>query len=38
VGLQPLACWECGFEYKAGHGCLCRVSAVSCQVEVSATD
>jgi len=36
--MQPLACWESGFEYKAGHGCLSRVSVVSCQVEVSATD
>jgi hypothetical protein len=36
VGLQPLACWDCGFESRRGHGCLSLVSAVCCQVEVSA--
>jgi hypothetical protein len=37
VGLRPLACWECGFESHGGHGCLCVVSVVCCQVDVSAT-
>jgi hypothetical protein len=22
VGLRPLACWDCGFESRLGHGCL----------------
>jgi len=34
MGLRPLAC---GFESRAGHGCLSLVSVVCCQVEVSAT-
>jgi hypothetical protein len=21
VGLGPLACWDCGFESRLGHGC-----------------
>ena len=37
VGLRPLACWNCGFEYLRGHGCLSVVSVVCCQVEVSVT-
>ena len=38
VGLrQSLACWDCGFESHQGHGCLCLVSVVYCQVEVSMT-
>jgi hypothetical protein len=37
VGLRPLACWDCGFESRRGHGCLSLVSVVCCQVEVSAT-
>jgi hypothetical protein len=37
VGLRPLACWDCGFESRLGHGCLSVVSVVCCQVEVSAT-
>ena len=36
VGLQPLACWNCGFESRWGHVCLPVVSVVCCQVEVSA--
>ena len=36
VGLQLLACWDCGFESHWGHGCQSVVSAVCCQVEVSA--
>ena len=37
VGLRPLACWDCGFEFHRGHGCISLVSVVCCQVEVSAT-
>jgi hypothetical protein len=29
VGLQPLACWDCGFESRRGHGCL-SVESVLC--------
>ena len=36
VGLRPLACWDCGFECRRGHGCLSVVCVVCCQVEVSA--
>ena len=36
VGLQPLACWECGFKSSQGHGYLSLLSVVCCQVEVSA--
>jgi hypothetical protein len=36
LGLQPLACWDCGFESRRRHGCLSLVSVVCCQV-VSAT-
>ena len=35
VGLRPLNCWDCGFEYRRGHGCLLFV--VCCQAEVSAS-
>jgi hypothetical protein len=34
VGLQPLACWDCGFKSRRGHVCLSLLSIVSCQVEV----
>jgi hypothetical protein len=37
VGLLPLACWDCEFESRRGHGCLSLVSVVCCQVEVSAS-
>jgi hypothetical protein len=37
MGLRPLACWDCGFESRWGHGCLSFVSVVCCQVEVTAT-
>jgi hypothetical protein len=37
VGLRPLACWDCGFESRRGHGCLSLVSVVCCLVEVSAS-
>jgi len=36
-GLRPLAFWHCGFESHRRHGCLSVVSAVCCQVEISAT-
>jgi hypothetical protein len=36
VGLRPLACWDCGFESRHGHGFLSHVSVGCCQVEVSA--
>ena len=30
VGLRPLACGDCGFEYRRGHGCLyCACCALS---------
>jgi hypothetical protein len=28
VGLQPLACWDCGLESRRGHGCLSLESVV----------
>jgi hypothetical protein len=34
VGLQPLACWYCGFKYLWEHGCLSLVNVVCCQIEV----
>jgi hypothetical protein len=37
VDLRPLACWNCGFEFRPGHVCLSVVSVVCCQVEVSAS-
>ena len=37
VGLLPLACWNCGFISSRRHRCLCLVSVVCCQVEVSAS-
>jgi hypothetical protein len=37
LGLRPLACWNCGLEFRRGHGCLSVVSVVCCQVEVSGT-
>jgi hypothetical protein len=36
-GLQPLACWDCGFETCWEHECLPLVSVWCCRVEVSAT-
>jgi len=38
VGLRLLACWDCKFESRRGHGCLCLVSVVCCQIKVSASD
>ena len=26
LGLRPLACWDCGFKSRRGHGCLSLVS------------
>jgi len=37
VGLWPLACWDCGFEFRWQYGCQSLVSVVNCQVEFSAT-
>jgi hypothetical protein len=37
VVLKLLACWDCGLEFRRGHGCLSVVSVVCCQVEVSAS-
>jgi len=37
MGLWPLACCNCAFECRRGHGCLSVVSVVCCQVEVSAS-
>ena len=34
VGLRPLACWDCGFEFRQRHGC---VSRVSCAVRYRST-
>jgi hypothetical protein len=30
VGLQPLNCWDRGFESRRGHGCLSLVSVACC--------
>ena len=35
--MRPLACWDCEFESRRGHGGLSVVSVVCCQVKVSAT-
>ena len=35
--LTKSAGWDCGFESRWGHGCLCLVSVVCCPVQVSAT-
>jgi hypothetical protein len=35
MGLWALACWDCGFESRQGHGCMSLVNVVRCQVEVS---
>jgi len=36
MGLRPLACWDCGFESRAKHGCLSLVSVVCCKAQISA--
>jgi hypothetical protein len=35
--LLLLACWDCGFEFLRGHGCLSVVSVIFLQVEISTT-
>jgi hypothetical protein len=35
-GLRLLACWDCGFESRLGHGCLSRVNVACFHVEISA--
>jgi hypothetical protein len=35
---KALACWDCGFEFLRGHGCLSLVSVVCCQVDDSASN
>ena len=37
ASLRPIACWDCGFESRRGHGRVSVVSVLCCQVEVSAT-
>jgi hypothetical protein len=37
VGLRLFACWDYGFEFRRGYGCLSLVSVVSCQVDVRAS-
>jgi hypothetical protein len=37
VGLLELACYDCDFDSRLGHGCLSVTSAECCQVEVSAS-
>ena len=37
IGLQLLACWDCGFESCQGHECLSLLNVVCRQVEASAT-
>ena len=36
-GLLPIACWDCGFEWRRKPGCLPLLSVMPCEVEVSAT-
>ena len=28
--MRPLACWDCGFEFHRGHGCLSVMNVVCC--------
>ena len=35
VGLPQLLFWDCWFEFRRGHGGLCLVKVMYCQVEVS---
>jgi hypothetical protein len=37
MGLQQLACWDCGFVARRWYGVLSLVSVVCCQVEVFAS-
>jgi len=34
---EPLACRDCGFESRRGHGCLSLVNVVCCRVQVSSS-
>jgi hypothetical protein len=34
VGLRPLAYWDCGFEFRLGHGCVSFVIVTYCQATV----
>ena len=36
VGVHPLACWDCGFEFSWQHGYPSVVFIAYCQVNVSA--
>ena len=38
VGLRALACWERGFEYHRGNGCLSVVSVVCCRRSLCRAD
>jgi len=35
---RPLACWDCGFEFRGRHVRLSVINVVCCQTEVPATD
>jgi hypothetical protein len=37
LDLRSLACWDCWFEFRRGHGYPSLVNALCCRVEVSAT-
>jgi len=37
MGLQLLACWNCGFQFCKGHECVSVVNVVCCQVDVCVT-
>ena len=37
MGLRPLVCWDCGFEFRQGHAVVSLVTVVCCQVELSAS-
>jgi hypothetical protein len=36
-GSAALACWDCGFESRRGHGCLFFVDVACFQIKVSAS-
>jgi hypothetical protein len=37
MGLRSLACWDRGFQFRRGNGCLSLANVVCCQVEVPAS-
>ena len=37
MGLRPLPCWDCGFEFRRRHGCLSVVNTVCCQEDFSVS-